>query len=111
METTDEIEVGDQIDISDFEIEEPNAKCGVTMISYMCKGKRCREPILISFKDLESLLCREGIEPDGGNDGRYHFSKTRVTLGRHFKIAVPENIEFMARRCVVMWSGRSMYNG
>ena len=92
--------------VSDFEIEEPNCMNGVPWISYVDNGEECNEPIFISFKDLAMLFRNEGIEPDGGNDGRYHFTKTPVMLGNYFGIEIDDAL-FSLRSCFVIPSEES----
>lgn len=92
--------------VSDFEIEEPNCMNGVTWISYVDNGETCNVPIFISFKDLATLFRNEGIEPDGGNDGRYHFTKTPVMLGNDFGIEIDDAL-FSFRSCFVIPSEES----
>lgn len=74
---------------------------GVPWISYVDNGEKCKGPIFISFMDLAPLFRNEGLEPDGGNDGRYHFTKTPVMLGNYYGIAIDDAF-FQLRDCFVI---------
>ena len=87
----------DQIVVDEYDIEEANGVAGMPWISYKDGNENREEPIIISFKDIVTLFKNEGKEPDGGEDGRYHFTKTRLVLGSYYCVETSEEATITLR--------------